>query len=108
LSCFPDDNLLTAQYRAGLFLLMKISHDPSASGYEHVGKGLRRSDLNPDPIKQFGNWFTAAIEAGKQAYTQEKRRNESKAITEGRPDWGPGDNAGKDDVNLLETDENKG
>jgi pyridoxine/pyridoxamine 5'-phosphate oxidase len=63
LSCFPDDNLLTAQYRAGLFLLMKLSHDPSASRYEHVGKGLRRSDLNPDPIKQFGNWFTAAIEA---------------------------------------------
>ena len=64
MSCFPDDNFLTAQYRAGLFLLMKISHDPSASRYEHVGKGLRRSDLNPDPIKQFGNWFTAAIEAG--------------------------------------------
>ena len=43
---------------------MKISHDPSASRYEHVGKGLRRSDLDHDPIKQFGNWFTAAIEAG--------------------------------------------
>ena len=53
MSCFPDDNFVTAQYRAGLFLLMKISHDPSASHYEHVGKGLRRSDLNPDPIKQF-------------------------------------------------------
>ena len=25
--------------------------------------GLRRSDLDRDPIKQFGNWFTAAIEA---------------------------------------------
>jgi pyridoxamine 5'-phosphate oxidase len=24
---------------------------------------LRRSDLDPDPIKQFSNWFTAAIEA---------------------------------------------
>ena len=43
---------------------MKISHDRSASRYEHVGKGLRRSDLDHDPIKQFGNWFTAAIEAG--------------------------------------------
>ena len=43
---------------------MKISHDPSASRYEHVGKGLRRSDLDHDPIKQFANWFTAAIEAG--------------------------------------------
>jgi pyridoxamine 5'-phosphate oxidase len=43
---------------------MDIPHDPSASRYEHPGNGLRRSDLNRDPIKQFGNWFTAAIEAG--------------------------------------------
>jgi pyridoxamine-phosphate oxidase len=42
---------------------MEIPHDPSASRYEHAGKGLRRSDLNSDPIKQFANWFTAAIEA---------------------------------------------
>jgi pyridoxamine 5'-phosphate oxidase len=38
--------------------------DPVTSRYEHVAQGLRRSDLNPDPIKQFSNWFTAAIEAG--------------------------------------------
>ena len=37
------------------------------------------------------NPFTAAIEAGKQAYTAEKRKNESKSISEGRPDWGPGE-----------------
>ncbi|PYK10950.1 MAG: pyridoxamine 5'-phosphate oxidase [Verrucomicrobia bacterium] len=43
---------------------MEIPHDPAASHYEHAGKGLRRRDLDPDPIKQFGNWFTAAIEAG--------------------------------------------
>ncbi len=43
---------------------MEIQRDPAASRYEHVGNGLRGSDLNPDPIKQFGNWFTAAIEAG--------------------------------------------
>jgi pyridoxamine 5'-phosphate oxidase len=42
---------------------MEIPHDPSASRYEHAGKGLRRSDLNSDPIKQFANWFTTAIEA---------------------------------------------
>jgi pyridoxamine 5'-phosphate oxidase len=35
-----------------------------ALGYEHAGRGLRRSDLDPDPIKQFSSWFTAAIEAG--------------------------------------------
>src|SRR5437016_6889749 len=43
---------------------MKTPRDPAASRYEHVGKGLRRSDLDHDPIKQFANWFTAAIEAG--------------------------------------------
>lgn len=31
--------------------------------YEHEAAGLRRRDLDPDPIKQFSNWFTAAIEA---------------------------------------------
>src|SRR6059058_4837608 len=44
--------------------MMEVPRDPAASRYEHVGKGLRRSDLDPDPIKQFSNWFTAAIEAG--------------------------------------------
>src|SRR5437764_4354402 len=43
---------------------MEIPHDPSASRYEHARTGLRRSDLNRDPIGQFANWFTAAIEAG--------------------------------------------
>ena len=31
--------------------------------YEHAEAGLRRRDLDPDPIKQFGSWYTAAIEA---------------------------------------------
>ena len=35
------------------------------------------------------NPFTAAIEAGKDAYTAEKRKNESRSITE-RPNWGTG------------------
>lgn len=33
------------------------------------------------------NPFTAAIEAGKEAYVEEKRKNESKSITEGRPSY---------------------
>src|SRR2546430_6385397 len=43
---------------------MGLPRDPAASRYEHIGKGLRRSDLDPNPIKQFANWFTAAIEVG--------------------------------------------
>jgi len=34
-----------------------------------------------------GNPFSAAIEAGKDAYTEEKRKGESKAITEGRASY---------------------
>lgn len=33
------------------------------------------------------NPFTAAVEAGKEAYIAEKRKSESKAITEGRPSY---------------------
>jgi pyridoxamine 5'-phosphate oxidase len=44
--------------------MMETPRDPTASRYEHIGQGLRRSDLDPDPIKQFSNWFTAAIEVG--------------------------------------------
>jgi pyridoxamine 5'-phosphate oxidase len=43
---------------------METRRDPTASPYEHPALGLRRSDLDPDPIKQFSSWFTAAIEAG--------------------------------------------
>ena len=42
---------------------METPRDPTASRYEHAAHGLRRSDLDPNPIKQFSNWFTAAIEA---------------------------------------------
>jgi gas vesicle protein len=38
------------------------------------------------------NPFTAAIDAGKDAYTAEKRKNESKAITEGRASYPVTDN----------------
>jgi len=31
---------------------------------EYCAHGLRRVDLDPDPFKQFGVWFTAAVEAG--------------------------------------------
>ena len=44
--------------------VMETPRDPAASRYEHTAQGLRRSDLDPDPIKQFSNWFTASIEAG--------------------------------------------
>lgn len=32
--------------------------------HDYVAQGLRRKDLDPDPIQQFASWFTAAVEAG--------------------------------------------
>src|ERR1051326_3684152 len=44
--------------------MLETPRDPAASHYEHPAVGLRRRDLDPDPVKHFANWFTAAIEAG--------------------------------------------
>lgn len=38
-------------------------------------------------VSSASNPFSAALEAGKEAYTDEKRRNESKSIAEGRPSY---------------------
>ena len=41
----------------------KSSLDYAGFRHEYIGAGLRRADLDPDPIKEFENWFTAAFEA---------------------------------------------
>lgn len=38
-------------------------------------------------VSSASNPFSAALEAGKEAYTDEKRRTETKAISEGRPSY---------------------
>ena len=38
--------------------------DLSSLRYEYAARGLHRANLDPDPVKQFGIWFTAALEAG--------------------------------------------
>ena len=43
---------------------MDKSPDAASPLYDHPARALRRRDLDPDPIRQFANWFTAAIEAG--------------------------------------------
>jgi gas vesicle protein len=48
------------------------------------------------------NPFTAAIDAGKDAYTAEKRKNEAKAISEGRASYPI-----SDENKILEDPENK-
>jgi len=42
----------------------KPSFDQAGFRHEYIGEGLRRRDLDPDPIKQFNVWFAAAVKAG--------------------------------------------
>jgi pyridoxamine 5'-phosphate oxidase len=42
----------------------KPSFDQAGFRHEYIGEGLRRRDLDPDPVKQFDVWFTAAVKAG--------------------------------------------
>jgi pyridoxamine 5'-phosphate oxidase len=42
----------------------KPSFDQAGFRHEYIGEGLRRRDLDPNPIKQFDVWFTAAVKAG--------------------------------------------
>lgn len=62
-----------------------------AAAQEKVGEMKEKAGEIAEKAKSAAtstaNPFTAAIEAGKEAYTEEKRKSESKAITEGRPSY---------------------
>ena len=47
-----------------IFAAVNLPFDLIALREEYFTKGLRRIDLDPDPIKEFGIWFTAAVEVG--------------------------------------------
>jgi gas vesicle protein len=51
------------------------------------GKAAELTDKAKAAAARTTNPFSAAIDAGKEAYTAEKRRNEVKSIAEGRPEW---------------------
>lgn len=51
------------------------------------GKAGELTGKAREAVSQTSNPISAAIEAGKQAYTEEKRRTETAAITEGRPTY---------------------
>jgi gas vesicle protein len=44
-------------------------------------------DKAKDAVTSAANPFSAAIEAGKEAYIEEKRKNEVKSIKDGRPNY---------------------
>lgn len=43
---------------------METPPDVAALREDYAAHGLRRADLDPDPVRQFSTWFTAAVEAG--------------------------------------------
>lgn len=74
------------QERAGEYY--EVSRDKAAELYQTASdKAGELGDKAKSVAANAANPFTAAIEAGKDAYTTEKRKNESKAITEGRASY---------------------
>ena len=74
------------QERAGEYY--EAGREKAGAIYETAqGKANEFSDKARAAAARTANPFSAAIEAGKEAYTAEKRRNEVKSISEGRPEW---------------------
>ncbi|MEZ5346006.1 MAG: YtxH domain-containing protein [Pyrinomonadaceae bacterium] len=66
----------------------EVTRERAGEFYETAQE--RASDLTERAkaaAAQSTNPFSAAIDAGKKAYIDEKRKNESKAISEGRPSY---------------------
>jgi gas vesicle protein len=74
------------QERAGEYY--EVSREKASEYYltaqEKAGEFAEKAK---EAVAQTSNPFSAAIEAGRQAYTEEKRRTENTAITEGRPTY---------------------
>lgn len=54
------------------------------TGKERAGEYTEKAK---EAVASTANPFSAAIEAGKEAYSEEKRKTETKAISEGRPSY---------------------
>ena len=66
----------------------EISKDKAGELYKTAAdKAGDLGDMAKTVATRSANPFSAAVEAGKEAYVAEKRRNESKSIVEGRPTY---------------------
>ena len=66
----------------------EVSRDKASELYQTAAdKAGELSEKAKSVAANTANPFSAAIEAGKEAYTSEKRKNESKSITEGRASY---------------------
>lgn len=74
------------QDRAGEYY--EVGREKATEIYQTAtDKATELTEKAKEAAARTGNPFSAAIEAGKEAYTAEKRKNESKAISEGRPSY---------------------
>ena len=71
-----------AQDKAG-----ELKHAAQEKAGELKERAGELTEKAKEAVANTKNPFSAAIEAGKEAYVEEKRRTESKAITEGRPSY---------------------
>ena len=66
----------------------EVSREKASELYQTAAdKAVDLTEKAKAAAAQTANPFSAAIEAGKDAYTTEKRKNEAKAITEGRASY---------------------
>ncbi len=74
------------QEKAGEYY--EVSRDKASELYQTAQeKAGALTEKARSAAAQSVNPFSAAVEAGKEAYIAEKRKSESKAITEGRPSY---------------------
>lgn len=72
--------------RAGEYY--EVTRDKASNLYQTAQeKAGQLTEKAKEAVASTKNPLSAALEAGKEAYTEEKRRAESKAITEGRPTY---------------------
>jgi len=66
----------------------EVSREKAAELYQTAAsKAGELTDKAKSAAATTANPFSAAIDAGKEAYTAEKRKNEAKSITEGRASY---------------------
>lgn len=82
------------QEKAGEYY--EVSRDKAGELYQTAAeKAAELTEKAKAAAANTTNPFSAAIDAGKDAYTAEKRKNESKAITEGRASYPVDDSENK-------------
>ena len=76
----------TAQDKAGE--IYSTAQDKASEIYSTAqDKAGEITEKAKSAVSGASNPFSAALEAGKEAYTDEKRRSDTKAISEGRPSY---------------------